>query len=610
MRIGTDLNASRLPRIISPSTPNLLGHAAISLVLIALCAGCNAVVSFPDFKFGPHKGSGKGDSGVTDSGLAADGGENETGDGGPIGTDQDGSVTSNDGGLVGDGSVTGGAGIGSDGGGGGTGGDQDSGPGGMDSGSMSCPSSVEVCDNGVDDDCDGQMDCDDSDCTGQTSCCSALPENTQGECGDLKDNDCNGKADCDDLNCSGTLACCVRTGAGTEASMAECTDGIDDDCDGKVDCADPQCSGLAACCGIVSQGIGGGSVSACCTPDGLNESDAPNDGKDNDCDGLTDIPQLLSAFPTQGLPSSGDEVRLNFMTELATGATLSCSTKRPGQTPAFTPCPLMGTAVKPFTSPQSADPMNNGLWITQVRWDFTDGKHSSSYTFRYYIHNSLNGTAHCAPFHTDAQYFTVANTILGGKDAGAFKQGLDTFLTSPFIRVKYLLPVASATKYLMNGETPSQDMWSLRRRFTLNSTIPTAPTIPTSRYLLITRNYKATRGGSCKAANFAVHVTHWKSTNANNVHRYTCDVVVINRAGTGVCMDNAPNSSMSPVLTTSKSSWDSFVLSTDKWGGANKFMWRNLMDQSNTGFHNFTSKCSTTPCPGGLYLPDRSQFSP
>ena len=61
---------------------------------------------------------------------------------------------------------------------------------------MNCP---EICDNGLDDDADGLLDCDDSDCAGDPAC---------GE---------------------------------------NCTNGIDDDLDGDTDCADADCAANPAC---------------------------------------------------------------------------------------------------------------------------------------------------------------------------------------------------------------------------------------------------------------------------------------------------------------------------------------------------------------------------
>jgi hypothetical protein len=588
MRNGIDLKATH-----SLVRAEVRAQLVLSLALIALCAGCNAIVDFGDFEFG--KGDGR-DSGTADSGLAADGGE---GDSGPRG---DGGVKPGDGGAGSDGSVSGDAATGMDSGVQDAG-DVDSGNGGTDSGVVGCHSTAEVCDNGVDDDCDRLMDCADPDCTGVGSCCSTTPENTQSMCSDNRDNDCSGQKDCADLNCSGTLACCTPNVIG-ERTTTTCSDGIDDDCDGKIDCADTDCAGLAACCGIMVTSGGGGTTSACCTPDGSNEVDQPNDGKDNDCDGLTDIPVLQSAFPTQGLPASADEVQLTFMTEIDSTATLSCSTQRAGQPASFAPCLMSGMAVKPFSPTQSADSANDGIWITQVRWDFPGGRHSATHTFRYYVHRSLNTVAHCTPFHTDKQWFDLAATRLGGTDAGAFRLGVDTFLTSPFFRVKYQVPTSGNVRYKLNGETPSIDMWSLRRRFVVNST---------NRYLLITRNYKSLRNpSSCAAASIRVHITHWGHTPAahNTFHRYSCDAIVLNRAGVGVCMDNGATSAAGPIFTATKDSWDSWVLSSDPWQQANKFMWRNLMERSSQGLRNFSTKCAIAPCTDGLYLPDRSQFSP
>jgi hypothetical protein len=253
---------------------------------------------------------------------------------------------------------------------------------------------------------------------------------------------------------------------------------------------------------------------------------------------------------------------------------------------------MTGTTVKPFTSVQSANPANNGLWITQVRWDFPDGTHSASYTFRYYVHSSLNGVGHCTPLHTDAQWFNAANSRLGVTDAGAFKLGLDTFLLSPFIRVKYQVPTSGQTQFMLTGQTPSLDMWSLRRRFTLNTT---------NKYLLIQRNYKSTRSGSCSAAAFQIHDTH--SGNMKSFRTYTCQAVVLNRAGVGVCLNNG---TAGPVIAYPSNDPVSNAIG---WQYANKFMWRQLLEKSAGNTRNFTAKCATLGCLG-IYLPDRAQFGP
>jgi len=148
--------------------------------------------------------------------------------------------------------------------------------------------SVEICDNGVDDTCDGRMDCEDASCLGkacgagtgflcdvaQTCTCGGLggtPE-PKGEvsCSDGLDNDCNGKTDCADSACDGKICAsnrACRNGSCTCLATTEtsCSDGVDNDCDGKTDCEDPDCLEKACgdatlrpaayCCGIAPNAV-------------------------------------------------------------------------------------------------------------------------------------------------------------------------------------------------------------------------------------------------------------------------------------------------------------------------------------------------------------------
>lgn len=83
------------------------------------------------------------------------------------------------------------------------------------------------------------------------------------ECGDGVDNDCDGAVDCADSDCEG-ISCgengmicasgsCVCSRG--EPPETECGDGVDNDCDGLVDCADSDCSDRSCgeatdlCCG-------------------------------------------------------------------------------------------------------------------------------------------------------------------------------------------------------------------------------------------------------------------------------------------------------------------------------------------------------------------------
>jgi hypothetical protein len=62
----------------------------------------------------------------------------------------------------------------------------------------------EVCNDGVDNDCDGLIDCADSDCSANPACAPiCMPE----VCNDGLDNDCDGFVDCADSDCSANPAC-------------------------------------------------------------------------------------------------------------------------------------------------------------------------------------------------------------------------------------------------------------------------------------------------------------------------------------------------------------------------------------------------------------------
>ena len=107
------------------------------------------------------------------------------------------------------------------------------------------PSTETSCTDGIDNDCDTDTDCDDSDCLGDPACpycgdgtcdpdedqcnCSAdcgTPPSTETDCDDGIDNDCGGGTDCDDSDCDGDPACpdCLPKGAACTED-AECCSG-------------------------------------------------------------------------------------------------------------------------------------------------------------------------------------------------------------------------------------------------------------------------------------------------------------------------------------------------------------------------------------------------
>ncbi len=229
------------------------------------------------------------------------------------------------------------------------------------------PTEAGLCSNGMDDDCDGQTDCDDGDCAGAAhceACCEAA-----GSCREATEADCLGTTDTPmgvGTDCGGTEACCVSAGTcdnlnapcclsrggtplgpGTSCppptSESDCSDGLDNDCDGKVDCEDdtdcfadpaclPCCDPATLTCADVKvtdcamphypgTGVDCGSTVMCCEngtctelPEAccdatsnlgpgtcandlpLSEGDC-TDGVDNDCDGLADCDDVADCPP-------------------------------------------------------------------------------------------------------------------------------------------------------------------------------------------------------------------------------------------------------------------------------------------------------------------------
>ncbi|MFM2420059.1 MAG: hypothetical protein RL385_4782, partial [Pseudomonadota bacterium] len=159
-----------------------------------------------------------------------------------------------------------------------------------------CSMREQICNDGFDDDCDKQADCDDEDCRGAASCCTPSTQHEQA-CGNMTDDDCDGQVDCADPECRQAPACCKNPAP--ELGDMACTDGKDNDCDGVLDCAEPSCKGIYLCT---------------CTPTGgESHHDAPAscvDQSDNDCDGLLDCKDKeCGTSPACCTPTAGQEAR-------------------------------------------------------------------------------------------------------------------------------------------------------------------------------------------------------------------------------------------------------------------------------------------------------------
>ena len=94
------------------------------------------------------------------------------------------------------------------------------------------PGAAEICDDGTDNDCDNNTDCDDGECSAALVCQSGSEPEI---CDDGIDNDGDNKVDCSDKKDCGKDPVCTGGGGG---NTEICDDGIDNDGDNKVDCAD------------------------------------------------------------------------------------------------------------------------------------------------------------------------------------------------------------------------------------------------------------------------------------------------------------------------------------------------------------------------------------
>ncbi len=172
----------------------------------------------------------------------------------------------------------------------------------------------EICNNGIDDNGDGKIDCADTDClgaacktaaggsgvcdsSGQCICTPASASETN--CNDGKDDDCNGLIDCADPACNAQACTAANGGAGTcgsgaclcaptAATETSCSDGKDDDCNGQIDCADAACDGRSCKGGGTCNA--GFCVSPSCTKNPLGAATETScmDKVDNDCNGKID----------------------------------------------------------------------------------------------------------------------------------------------------------------------------------------------------------------------------------------------------------------------------------------------------------------------------------
>ncbi|MCB9492533.1 MAG: hypothetical protein H6674_10760 [Dehalococcoidia bacterium] len=132
-----------------------------------------------------------------------------------------------------------------------------------------------LCDNGADDDGDGATDCDDPGCATAGACSPAPPETGDVLCDNGADDDGDGATDCDDPGCAAAAACSPPP---PETGDALCDNGADDDGDGATDCDDPGCATAVACAAP-----GRENTAATCANGVDDDGDGATDCDDADC---------------------------------------------------------------------------------------------------------------------------------------------------------------------------------------------------------------------------------------------------------------------------------------------------------------------------------------
>ena len=108
------------------------------------------------------------------------------------------------------------------------------------------------CTDGIDNDCNGNIDCKDIACILDPACappvCTANSTRScySGPGGTAGKGICHAGTQTCASNGSGWGNCMGQVTPGSEAG--NCSDGIDNDCNGLIDCADPACAGKGTCC--------------------------------------------------------------------------------------------------------------------------------------------------------------------------------------------------------------------------------------------------------------------------------------------------------------------------------------------------------------------------
>jgi hypothetical protein len=368
-----------------------------------------------------------------------------------------------------------------------------------------------------------------------------------------------------------------------------------------------------------SSGVGG--TTAVCVPtiSVLETTQAQcTDGIDNDCNGNIDCPVISTRYPEVGRATAGDDamVRLLAPNSNLKLARVECRTDKTSiiGTKTWNTCDVSNATNLTLYAMSDAVAQlaaSNGVAQFDFRFVYTNGRTSDPSTMTFYSHNSLYdgspGTPklRCEPLATDEAYFSAARTYLVTGTAQATFAATDVQLKNPFIYAKFTPSYIGA----FTATTAPQEVkiLSLRHRFALDAN---------RQLLLVARQYSSTRGPArCSAAPIEVHDTYLGGITANRQrarkYRNVCDAIVLNKAGSGVCLKVV---SGIPVLADNNSS--PMITALTKlgiaWPKSDPMLWQKLVDDrpKRKTLLFFSDKCAAedTACrtarPNVPVLPD------
>ena len=419
------------------------------------------------------------------------------------------------------------------------------------------------------------------------------------------------------------VGCNVEYGGTSEDDLSNvpCTptgpelcDGVDNDCDPSTEDGVDESELFTYCDADDSDTCASGIVE--CRAGALVCTEAPDHQDECPIGEDRPAPKLTERFPLEGRAAAAADVAFTF--ETPAGETqVECRTGQPGavaelpwQSCTNVSSGLTSLTVGPHNDADSADASFDGPKETHIRFVGNDDWRTEPFVARYYVHASLHDAERCRLERPLGEYVEAAKPLLRSGDTGGDFRGADLHLANPFIQMRFHPPL-DATYEVRDGDGEVEVM-SLRRVFGLVSNAPDL--------LVVFRSYESRRSEKtqCNVATINKQVFGQSRNPRNRTFKNTCEVVVFNRRGAGVCLQGA-GESVEVVYRGDRrfhSLADAFgfgVPSEYSCGTtcADNFMWRKLFKGVKSGrLKHFSPKCaSREKCSRHeLFLPGQSEF--